>query len=213
MKEPPRSRPLQISDAQTAAALSHPLRRRLLLSLAAREASLAELARLTRVDLRRTHHHVIALLALGLVVVVRERPRAGRAIKIYRAVAQAFFIPQQLAPADAASPLADELSKSLARVREASRSGVLYDVDENGAPRMRAVDRSPSASVRSVEIWKLLRLSRSDALKLGGELVQCLRRYAERENERGESYLVHCAMAPRAGSRRGGVRRHRPEGR
>ena len=163
------------------------------------------MARFTRVDLRRVHHHVTALCTLGLVAVVRERPRAGRAIKIYRAVARAFFVPRQFAPAEPAPPLAVELELSLARVRAATSSGVLYDVDENGAARMRAVIRENLHAVPATEIWKILRLSRSDALRLSGEFAKCLRNYAKRENERGDTYLVHCALAPkRAHTQRGG---------
>jgi len=207
MKEPPRSRPLRVGDARTAAAFAHPLRRRLLLFLAAREASVVELARRTRVDLRRAHHHVTALLALGLVVVQHEQARAGRAIKIYRAVARAFFVPQHLAPAESPAPLAVAMNESLARIRAASRAGLLYEVGENGAARMRVISRPRNEANPGVEIWQMLRLSRSDALKLGGDLASCLRRYAGNETDRGEPYLVHCALAPSAAAKRRGAKR------
>jgi hypothetical protein len=202
MKEPLRSSALRIADSHQAAAFANPLRRKLLLSLTAREASLADVARLMRVDLRRVHHHATALCALGLLTVVRERARAGRAIKMYRAVARSFFVPQDLVPAEPASPLAVEMELSAARIRAATRSGVLYDVDESGAPRMRAVSRPNADAVPAVEIWKVLRLSRSDALGLRDELANCLRNYAERENERGETYLLHCALAPKRRTKR-----------
>jgi hypothetical protein len=197
MKEPIRSRPLRIGDARTAAAFAHPLRRRLLLFLAAREASLTQIARLTRVDLRRVHHHVTALCALGLIVVVQERPRAGRAIKIYRAVAPAFFVPQNLTAAEPAAPLAVEMEKSLGRMRAMTRSGVIYEVSETGTARMRPVSRPGPGAVPTAEIWQVLRLSRSDAEHLAGDLASCLRRYAQKDSERGEPYVVHCALAPR----------------
>jgi len=167
-----------------------------LLFLVTREASLAEVARLTRVDLRRVHHHVTALHALGLVQIVQERPRAGRPINIYRAVSRAFFVPENLSPAEPAMSLAVELGNSLARMRAATRSGVIYEVDENGAARMRLVSRS-SESAAPAEIWSAPRLSRSDALRLGNELANCVRRYAAKESRTGEIYLVHCALAPR----------------
>lgn len=39
------------------------------------------------------HRDVLALLSAGLLRVVREQKRAGRSVKVYQAVASAFFVP------------------------------------------------------------------------------------------------------------------------
>ena len=81
------SRAFRVRDPKMAAALSDPLRRRVVLLLAKRERSLGELALAADVELKRLHYHVGVLQALGLVVVTGRRPRAGRPAKLYRAVA------------------------------------------------------------------------------------------------------------------------------
>ena len=44
-------------------------------------------------DIRAVHRDVLALHGAGLLQLVREQRRAGRAIKVYRASAPAFFVP------------------------------------------------------------------------------------------------------------------------
>ncbi len=57
------------------------------------EGTVAGAARTTGLDLRTVHRDVRALCAAGLLEVVREVKRAGRPVKVYRAVAPAFFVP------------------------------------------------------------------------------------------------------------------------
>jgi hypothetical protein len=57
------------------------------------ENSVAGAARELNLDLRLVHRDVGALLSAGLLQVVREQKRAGRAVKVYTATAPAFFVP------------------------------------------------------------------------------------------------------------------------
>lgn len=57
------------------------------------ENSVAAVARTLGLDLRRVHRDVQALLGTGLLKLVREQARSGRAIRIYAASAPAFFVP------------------------------------------------------------------------------------------------------------------------
>lgn len=57
------------------------------------ENSVAGAARELNLDLRLVHRDVGALLSAGLLQVVREQKRAGRAVKVCTATAPAFFVP------------------------------------------------------------------------------------------------------------------------
>lgn len=67
--------------------------RRVLGAFLAAENTVAAAARELQLDIRLVHRDVLALLAAGLLQLVREQKRAGRAVKVYRASAPAFFVP------------------------------------------------------------------------------------------------------------------------
>lgn len=68
----------------------------LLSVLAEQPATVTELAQETEIGFDATLYRVRAMVAAGLVRVVAQRPRAGRAIQVYRAVAYKYFIPDEL---------------------------------------------------------------------------------------------------------------------
>jgi DNA-binding transcriptional ArsR family regulator len=182
---------LRVAGPRAAAALSDPLRRRMILLLAAKTLSVVELARRLDLDLRRVHYHLTQLVSLGLVEVVGERRRGGRPIKLYRAVAPAFFVPDEVAPARSSTALRDELEAALARAHDPEREGVLYFVGDEG-PRMRPV-RSTGRGPAATETWRVLRLTRVEAARLAEDIDARLRA----SEGSGEPYLIHFAMAPR----------------
>lgn len=57
------------------------------------EQTVSEVARLLNLPLHAAFHRVERLLSAGLIQVTRLQPRQGRAIRHYRAVAEAFLIP------------------------------------------------------------------------------------------------------------------------
>jgi predicted ArsR family transcriptional regulator len=193
---------LRITDARLAAVFADPLRRRLLLRLTGHERSLADLARVEGLELKRVHYHVTVLHALGLLVVMREKPRAGRAVKMYRASADAFFVPAKFMGVGASATLAVEMGNSLARLRDQSLDGVVYDLGEGDVARMRSLTRPRSNAAPAAENWKVLRLSRSEALRLARDISLCIEACAERHRAGGDVYLVHFALAPRTPVRR-----------
>jgi DNA-binding transcriptional ArsR family regulator len=196
MKDNILSRARRIGDSRTAAAFSDPLRRRLVLLLARQECSLVELSGITGLELKRLHYHVTALRKLGLLVVTHERQRAGRAIKIYRAVADAFFVSEKVMPSGSAAALTIQLRSSLDKLRDRSRDGVIYHLGEDGEPRMQPV-KSPTATPSpAAEYWKVLKLSRAEALRLTREIDNCLQAYIHRHSDASETFLVHFAIAP-----------------
>jgi hypothetical protein len=196
MEENILSRARRISDSRVAASFSDPLRRRLVLLLASQERSLAELADFTGQELKRLHYHVTVLRKLGLLVVTHERRRAGRAVKIYRAAADAFFVPEKVMPSGSGAALNLALRNSLDKLRGQSRDGVLYYLGEDGEPRMRPVKSPTAGPDEAAEYWNVLKLSRTEALRLARDIGDCLKGYAARHGDARKSYLVHFAFAP-----------------
>jgi len=197
MKDDPLSRACQIRDRRAAAAFADPLRRRLVLTFAGGDRSLADVARHTGLDLKRLHYHVTALGKLGLVKIARRQRRAGRPIKFYRAVADAFFVPADVAPSPPHAALHAELRVALTNARDPSHEGMLYHLGEDGGPRMRAVSALQSAPSHA-EYWRVLHLSRADAARLSKDVENCFKSFATRVSANAKPYLIHFALAPRA---------------
>jgi DNA-binding transcriptional ArsR family regulator len=210
MKDAILSSARRIGDPRVAACFSDPLRRRLVLHLARGELSLTELARVTGLELKNLHYHVTALRKLGLLVVTRERRRAGRAVKMYRARASAFFVPESVMPSGSTAALTQQLRRSLDSGRDRSQDGVLYHLGDDGEPRMRPVKTAPARQGDAAEYWQVLKLSRTEALRLAKDIGDCLKRYAGRHGVARDAYLVHFAFAPRES---GAARRSRQPGR
>jgi DNA-binding transcriptional ArsR family regulator len=196
MKDMILSRAFEVTEPRAAAVFADPLRRRLVLLLAARQQSLVELATDTALDLKRLHYHVTALRDLGLVVVKQERTRAGRAIKVYGAVATAFFVSAKISSNLPDARLMSELRKSLADGLERD-AGTLYYLTATGEPRMRRVRGAGTRRALTTEYWRVLKLSRPDFLRLTTTIEACLNSIAKQQNDGKQSYLVHFAIAPR----------------
>ena len=62
------------------------------------ETSVSAAAQVLGCSVQAMHYRVKQLLAAGLLEVAREEKRAGRSIKHYRAVSDAFFVPDNLTP-------------------------------------------------------------------------------------------------------------------
>lgn len=80
---------------------------------------MAAVARELEVSPHRIQHPVRRRLRLGLIEVVREEARAGRAVRHYRAVADGFLAPFALTGAKAPEHLARRLSDDSRRILEA----------------------------------------------------------------------------------------------
>lgn len=78
--------------------LSDAASRAFFLPFLARTRSVSEAAREVGCPLDAMHYRVKRFLAAGLLTVVTQRPRAGRPIKLYRSVGDAFHIPFALTP-------------------------------------------------------------------------------------------------------------------
>lgn len=197
MEQPSLSRALRLDEPDRAAALVDPVRRRILTAFIGRERSLSEAAGALAMPLNRLAYHVGALLRLGLVRVEREQKRAGRPIRLYRAVADAFLVPATAIARRPGAGLAAELRAALDRTEQlAGGSDMIVALDAVGRPVMRRHGAELAAD--ACEYWRVLQLSRSEARAVAAELGALLRRYESKPGKRKRPYLLHAALAPRA---------------
>lgn len=90
--------PLVVRDPEQARLLSDPRALTYFEPFLARTRSVSEAAEELDCPLDRLYYRVRRFLGAGLLRVVEERPRAGRAIKRYRSVADAFVVPFEVTP-------------------------------------------------------------------------------------------------------------------
>ena len=185
--------PKTIKSREAAAPFNRPRSRRLLLTLLAGAKSLGELSSLTDTSLSLLHHHLGRLLDLGLVEVSGMQSRGRRPIKIYRATAEAFFVPIELVEALPGDSESVRLRHALERGLGGGVQGVLYFHDGIGG-RMRLV-RDPARASPAQELWLELRLADDEAATLAIELRELMQRYATRPKTGGKTYIVHAALA------------------
>jgi hypothetical protein len=185
-----------VRDERAALLFTQPQQRRLLLWFARRPKSVGEAAAALGMDLKRAHYFIRRLADLGLLVVAGERRRAGRPVKLYRAVADSFFIPHVVSPRGFGDDLAGELRESLARELMHGEGGILFTANKEGAVRGRLVGAPGPGG--GAEMWRVLRLSRAEVAALRQDLAALLNRYQRRPGEAGgDVYLVHAAVARR----------------
>jgi hypothetical protein len=80
-------------DPAVVSLLTDPARAQFFLAFLARDASPAQVARELNVSLSRTMYWVTRAVEAGLLIVSRTEQRAGRAVRFYRCVADAVFLP------------------------------------------------------------------------------------------------------------------------
>jgi hypothetical protein len=187
---------MHVDEPKAAAALANSRLRRLLMLFASGPLSLSEAAARGRVDLKRLHHHACRLVDLGLLEICGVRARAGRPIKLYRAVSDAFFIPEEMFPRPFGEELANELRDCLAAESIRSSRGLLLTVGPNGEPLGRVV-QAPERPADAFELWRVMRLSPGDVARLKSEIDVVLRRFQSRPRGSSHVYLVHAAAARR----------------
>lgn len=99
MKQPnPGRQVLRIDSPEAASMISEKRARRFLECFLGQARSVSQVAGELGVDMSSVSYRVKQFIRLGLVEMVREVPRGGRAIKYYRTVADAFFVPFGVVP-------------------------------------------------------------------------------------------------------------------
>ena len=99
------SNTLVVSDPEMAEVLSDPAHLRFIAPFIGFERTVGEVAHETNSTLSTTYRRVKRYCELGILEVVRERERNGKALKLYRAVAEVFFVPNRLTNGEERSAL------------------------------------------------------------------------------------------------------------
>ncbi len=100
MEDPDSPSPHVVRDARQARILTEPESKRFFVPFLARNTTVKEAAQQVGCPLNTMLYRVKTLIAAGLVQVVETRPRGGRAIRVYRSVHDAYFIPLAATPFD-----------------------------------------------------------------------------------------------------------------
>jgi len=191
------SRATVIKGRKAAAALGSARQRHILLLFASAPLTLAEAAARSGMELKSLYHHARKLHRAGLLAIVGERPRAGRPMKLYQAVADMFFVRDEALPQPFTHSLAEELSESLLRHGFRPGRGILFGIDPSGEPMARRVDGAGARS-EVLDLWFLLHVRPQDLPKLKAELSSVAQRYDRSGGSGAKPYLVHAAAAPRS---------------
>ena len=152
------------------------------------------------------------LLELGLIKIVKEQPRKGRSLKLYRAVAERFFVPYEImshATRETLQLQMDEhyekrLRQSIIRARLDTVEGWGYELyqDDKGAfwvhpatqPGERLSSSHPSHPA-TVNLWsETLSLEFEDAKAFQSKLYALFEEY--RAKDGSQPYLFRLGLAP-----------------
>ncbi|MBB6099048.1 hypothetical protein HNR42_002484 [Deinobacterium chartae] len=212
MKSGHATRPLRVNDVRAARALLDPASVRYLLPFLGRENTAARAAAQLGVPVRLMTHHIARLRRLGLLSLLGERTRGQRAIKVYRAVSDTFFVPF-LASSDETlgagirriearhyEQFVEHLARAVAQVAPPEAWGVHIFRNARGDVVFDPVADLPGWNPAATDIpavvlgFPTLRLEAEDAKALQRELFELYARYASRSGSR--SYLLRLGLTP-----------------
>jgi hypothetical protein len=92
--------PHVVTDQTQARFLTDPVKKRFFIPFLARERRVAEAADEVGCSMNQMLYQVRTLVNAELLQVAREEPRAGRAVRVYRSVHDAYFVPFAATPYD-----------------------------------------------------------------------------------------------------------------
>lgn len=196
MEEKVGSRAFTVRSRAAAAALTDERRLGILALFIPGSLTVAEASAMSRIELKRLHRQVQKLCALGLLEVVGARRRAGRPMKLYRAAAASFIVPDELLPMPFTHGLAAELRESLLRHDFQPGRGMLFDLGPDGQPRLRRL-RETSERPEVLDLWFAFALRPDDLPELKAEIQGLIARFEQRSGPGKRPYVVHAAAAPR----------------
>lgn len=206
----------RVEAPEAAEALVHRAQRDMLAPFIGRERSLSEAAGEVGISLSGMAYHVQRFLRLGLLEVVREVARKGRAVKIYRASSDAFFIPYRVVAYESVEALihgeaqpylresADAVARAYERLLEADwglsvyrrpEGKVVFEFTTADGTRLDLL--GPASPAVWLSLGRLL-LGFQDAKALQREMAELWLRYMEKAGARkGKTYFVQLSLAPK----------------
>ena len=198
-------------DGEQARLLTEPVSKEFFKPFLARERTASEAAAVMQCSLNTMLYRIKTLLRAELLKVVHEEPRKGRAVKIYRSVHDAYFIPFTVTPYATleerlevqSEPIFAGLTRAYAAaLRRDNRYGHHIFVNENGV--VWTSDLLPKQTpIGQPNIYTdvYVRLRDEDARALGQELERLLGRALEldkqaKDDTEARAYLNMVALLP-----------------
>ena len=203
---------LTVHHPEAAAILANPHTLRQLEPFLARDMTVKEAAEETSEKPNTVLSRVRRFLKLGLLEVVREEPRQGRAVKVYRSVADGFFIPFEATSAESLEAALAErdaywqdlLRRNVVRARleKVETYGTRIYRDARGRLQVQmavtpeqnytTLDRDDPAVLSA---WRdAVYLDFEDAKALQREMFDLLKRYQQKRG--AQRYIVRLGLAP-----------------
>lgn len=204
-----------VRDAKAAAVLADLDRVQVLVPFLGRERRVSEVAAELGLPVDATYYRVRRLVDAGLVDLSRTVPRKGRALKLYRATADRFFVPLDALPEQTAEEFLTQGDEPTRLLMARSVSRVLRELPDHlqmGLHVSAAPDGKPSVGLGPAEpdwqpdgmlepgvpailsSWMPLRLGYADAKALQREMFELIERYAHRDGP--DDYLLGLQLAP-----------------
>lgn len=204
-----------VTDEAAARVLLDAGARRWFAPFLARTSSVSAVAKLLGKKPNSVLYRVKRWHALGLLEVQREEKHRGRTVKLYRSVADAFFVPHRASSSkdlvellrDTNAPYLRALYRGVVSAGRALspdwgvqvfRSGAEVKLGAASAPGD-VYDPRDSQSPAALEQFTHLRLDFEDAKAFQLELLNLLEKYGQKQG--GQSYLSYLALAPLATSK------------
>ncbi|HEX7000722.1 MAG TPA: hypothetical protein VF164_03415 [Trueperaceae bacterium] len=207
-----KTRTVVVTDPAAARALLDPSTVRHLAPFLGSELSVSEAAEITGEKPNTVLSRVRRFVALGLLEVSREVPRAGRPIKLYTAVADVFFVPFEASEAESLESALAERERYVedllrhnvvrGRLEALGNWGTRVYRDERGRLQVQTAV-TPDTNVTMLDpgapavlsAWRdAVMLDYEDAKELQRELYELLLRYLRYDGS--QRYVVHVGMAP-----------------
>ena len=201
-----------VTDPEAAQILTDLGELRSLLPFFFKEITLTEAASALGLKLNTMHYRAQRFIDLGLLEVIREEPRKGRAVKVYRATSSEYFVPFEATSAETVEKLFTQLRAKISELFEQNVARSLLEVEDIGL-RIKAQGKKLSVdfdtpdgsfALRDTETLDLpavftsdniIRLDFSRAKELQKELVALLKKYTD-EEPTGQDYLLVLGLTP-----------------
>ena len=208
MLEPDSGSSHTVMDPEQARLLTEPVSKEFFKPFLAHERSASEAAAIMKCSLNTMLYRIKTLLQAGLLEITREVPRKGRAVKVYRSVHDAYFVPFSVTPyatleerlAVQAKPLFAALIRAYAAALRANeRYGHHIFIGKHGA--VWTSDLLPDLTPAGLSVTysdMTVRLRHEDAQMLGLELKNVFARTMDlgTDEATGEGYMWMVALLP-----------------
>ena len=207
MKETSASSTLVVTDLEMAKVLSSLEHLRYIVPFLAQERTVGEVTAELDSHLSTTYRRVQRYCDLGILDVVREKPRKGKPLKVYRAAADAFFIPFQLTDEQSSAPWYEQWNQDFQRGfkhafgnqlgdwgRRIHRKDGVFTIDLAKGPAEDLNPLEPDMPAYFNRSHDSLYLDFTEAKTLQGELDALFEKYMKHKGQ--QRYIMRLSFVP-----------------